>query len=181
MSLNVQKNNHINLYQMCLWSLNRMVKVRVILDLSRFNEAVHKPLFKMDNIHTATNMIIPGVYMSSIGLQDAYFTFPICLESTSKSHSNSPDLSLIWYRLPFTINLYDNDTKMKKEKTFSRSLPIFSLMAKSLIFFIFSFSIKFIFFFQIIPFCFHSLLHYLKFNIFFPFPLLPLPPLTTAS
>lgn len=52
-------------------------KVRIILDLSKFNESVHKPHFKMENIHTATNMIVPGVFMSSIDLQDAYFTFPI--------------------------------------------------------------------------------------------------------
>lgn len=52
-------------------------KVRIILDLSRFNEAVEKFHFKMDNLHTATNLIIPGVFMSTIDLQDAYFTFPI--------------------------------------------------------------------------------------------------------
>lgn len=55
-------------------------KTRVILDLSRFNEGVVKPHFKMNNIYTATNMIIPGVFMSSIDIQDAYFTFPITIE-----------------------------------------------------------------------------------------------------
>lgn len=52
-------------------------KVRIILDLSVFNEIVEKQHFKMNNIHTATGMIIPNVFMSSIDLQDAYFTFPI--------------------------------------------------------------------------------------------------------
>lgn len=54
-------------------------KVRIILDLSKFNEIVVKQHFKMHNIHTAANMIIPGVFMSSIDLQDAYFTFPMAL------------------------------------------------------------------------------------------------------
>lgn len=52
-------------------------KVRIILDLSRFIDAVEKVHFKMENIHTATSMIVLGVFMSSIDLQDAYFTFPI--------------------------------------------------------------------------------------------------------
>lgn len=51
--------------------------VRIIVDLSRFNDAVEKIYFKMENIHTATNMIVPGVFMTSIDLQDAYFIFPI--------------------------------------------------------------------------------------------------------
>lgn len=55
-------------------------KVRIILDLSKFNEAVEKSHFKMDSIHTATSMILPGVFMCSIDLQDAYFTFPIVEE-----------------------------------------------------------------------------------------------------
>lgn len=55
-------------------------KVRIILDLSRFNEAVEKVHFKMDNLHTATNLIVPGVFMTSVDLQDAYFTFPIAKE-----------------------------------------------------------------------------------------------------
>lgn len=51
-------------------------KLRIILDLLWFNEAVEKLYFRIESIHTATNMIIPGVFMSSI---DAYFTFPIAV------------------------------------------------------------------------------------------------------
>lgn len=54
-------------------------KVRIILDLSKFNDFVEKQHFKMDTIHTATSMIVPNVFMSSIDLQDAYFTFPMAL------------------------------------------------------------------------------------------------------
>lgn len=52
-------------------------KIRIILDLSRFNDFVEKVHFKMEGIHTATNMIVPNVFMASIDLKDAYFTFPI--------------------------------------------------------------------------------------------------------
>lgn len=55
-------------------------KVRIILDLSRFNDCVEKLHFKMDTLHTATSLIVPGVFMGSIDLQDAYFTFPIVEE-----------------------------------------------------------------------------------------------------
>lgn len=50
-------------------------KVRIILDLSRFNDAVDKTHFKVNNIQTALTMNVPGVFMTSIDLQDAYFTF----------------------------------------------------------------------------------------------------------
>lgn len=53
-------------------------KIRIILDLSRYNEAVEKIHFKMDNLFTATYMIMPGVFI--IYLQDAYFTFLIAHE-----------------------------------------------------------------------------------------------------
>lgn len=52
-------------------------KVRIILDLSKFNDFVDKRHFKMTNIQTALALVIPGIFMSSIDLQDAYFTFPI--------------------------------------------------------------------------------------------------------
>lgn len=52
-------------------------KVRIILDLSRFNDVVDKKHFKMTNIKTALSLVFPGTFMSSIDLQDAYFTFPI--------------------------------------------------------------------------------------------------------
>lgn len=55
-------------------------KVRIILDLSRFNDAVIKNHFKMSNIHTALALVVPGVFMTSIDLQDAYYTFPIHMQ-----------------------------------------------------------------------------------------------------
>lgn len=55
-------------------------KVRIILDLSRFNECEEKVHFKMENIHTTTNVIVPEVFMASNDLQDAYFTFPVVLQ-----------------------------------------------------------------------------------------------------
>lgn len=55
-------------------------KVRIILDLSRFNDAVDKKHFKMTNIQTALTFVFRDIYMSSIDLQDAYFTFPIVKE-----------------------------------------------------------------------------------------------------
>lgn len=72
---NSQRKSSISSYPTYSWYLSKMV--RIILDLSTFNEAVHKPHFKMNNIHTATSMLVPGAYMSSVDLQDAYFTFPI--------------------------------------------------------------------------------------------------------
>lgn len=52
-------------------------QVWIILDLSRFHEAVNKAHFKMSTIQTALNFVLPGIIMSSIDLQDTYFTFPI--------------------------------------------------------------------------------------------------------
>lgn len=52
----------------------------IILDLSRFNEAIEKVHFIMDSLHTATNLIVPKVFMASIDLQNAYFTFPVLME-----------------------------------------------------------------------------------------------------
>lgn len=59
------------------WVPKNSGKVRIILDLSRFNEAVNKKHFKMSNIQTALQFVVPHVFMTSIDLQDAYFTFPI--------------------------------------------------------------------------------------------------------
>lgn len=62
------------------WVPKSSGKVRIILDLSRFNDAVVKNHFKMSNIHTALEFVVPELFMTSIDLQDAYFTFPICSE-----------------------------------------------------------------------------------------------------
>lgn len=52
-------------------------KVRIILDLSRFNDFVYKDHFKMENIHSATNMITHGVFMSSIDRCLLYVSYTV--------------------------------------------------------------------------------------------------------
>ena len=51
--------------------------VRLILDLSDLNKSVKYQHFKMDSIHTAMTLLSHGVYMSSVDLQDAYYSIPI--------------------------------------------------------------------------------------------------------
>ena len=51
--------------------------IRIILDLSKLNESVEYHHFKMDNFHTAAQVITQDCYMASIDLQDAYYSVPI--------------------------------------------------------------------------------------------------------
>lgn len=79
---NVIETCHEEAYQFIsniFWVPKQSGKVRIILDLSRFNEAVNKKHFKMANIQTALQFVIPGLFMTSIDLQDAYFTFPVAV------------------------------------------------------------------------------------------------------
>ena len=54
--------------------------LRIILDLSEFNELVTYRQFKMDNLQTALNLITPNCYMASIDWKDAYYSVPIVKE-----------------------------------------------------------------------------------------------------
>ena len=50
---------------------------RMILNLKDFNKWVNYNHFKMDSIHTCTQLMKPNCYMGSIDLKDAYFSIPI--------------------------------------------------------------------------------------------------------
>jgi hypothetical protein len=50
---------------------------RMILNLKEFNKWVNYNHFKMESIHTCTQLMKPHCYMGSIDLKDAYFSIPI--------------------------------------------------------------------------------------------------------
>ena len=51
---------------------------RLILDLTKFNEFVEYQHFKMFSLATARDLLLPGAFMASVDLRDAYYTVPIC-------------------------------------------------------------------------------------------------------
>ena len=51
--------------------------IRLILDLSEFNLFLPYNHFKMDNIHTATQLIAPNSFLASVDLRDAYYSVAI--------------------------------------------------------------------------------------------------------
>ena len=53
---------------------------RMILNLKELNKFVQYHHFKMESIHTCTQLMRPGRYMTSIDLQDAYYLIPIDTE-----------------------------------------------------------------------------------------------------
>ena len=50
---------------------------RLILDLTDLNKHLPYQHFKMDNIHTAVQLVSENSYMASVDLQDAYYSVPI--------------------------------------------------------------------------------------------------------
>ena len=50
---------------------------RMILNLKKFNKWVNYNHFKMESIHTCTQLMKPHCFMGSIDLKDAYFSIPI--------------------------------------------------------------------------------------------------------
>ena len=52
-------------------------RVRLILNLKRFNEHVKSYHFKMDSIHTALSLMTTGCWMASLDLKDAYYSVSI--------------------------------------------------------------------------------------------------------
>ena len=54
--------------------------LRIILDLSHFNEEVVYRHFKMDSLQTAINLMSQGAYMASIDWRDAYYSVPVAIE-----------------------------------------------------------------------------------------------------
>ena len=52
-------------------------KFRMIIDLSDLNDHVTKHHFKMDHLETATNMMFPGAWLTSIDLKEAYYAIPL--------------------------------------------------------------------------------------------------------
>ena len=52
-------------------------KYRMILNLKPLNEFIEYQHFKMDSFETAKHMILPGCYMASVDLSDAYFSVAI--------------------------------------------------------------------------------------------------------
>lgn len=55
-------------------------KVRLILDLAKFNDFVIKEHFKMESLQLALDLVKRGTSMASIDLQDAYFSIPVAQE-----------------------------------------------------------------------------------------------------
>ena len=53
---------------------------RLILNLKKLNKFVRYHHFKMETIHTATDLIKGNCYMASIDLRDAYYSVPLCKE-----------------------------------------------------------------------------------------------------
>ena len=53
---------------------------RMILNLKELNNFVTYHHFKMESIHTCTQLMRPGCYMASIDLKDAYYSIPIYKE-----------------------------------------------------------------------------------------------------
>ena len=51
---------------------------RLILNLKKFNKFVKYHHFKMETIHTATELMKKNCYMASIDLRDAYYSVPVC-------------------------------------------------------------------------------------------------------
>ena len=49
----------------------------MIIDLSVLNEFVTKHHFKMDHLETATDMMFPGAWLTSIDLKEAYYAIPL--------------------------------------------------------------------------------------------------------
>ena len=50
---------------------------RMIIDLSHLNDFVERISFKMDLLQTALGMLVPGAYMASLDLKDAYYSLLI--------------------------------------------------------------------------------------------------------
>ena len=55
--------------------------LRLILDLSNFNQHLLYKHFKMDNIHTATLLVTQNCYLASVDLKDAYYSVAISKNS----------------------------------------------------------------------------------------------------
>ena len=58
---------------------------RLILNPKKFNKFVKYHHFKMENIHTATELMNKNFYMASVDLQDVYYSVPVC-----KNHQKYP-------------------------------------------------------------------------------------------
>lgn len=52
-------------------------RLRIILDLTELNEYLQYEKFKMTNLKTAYDLILPNAFMGSIDLRDAYYSLPI--------------------------------------------------------------------------------------------------------
>ena len=51
--------------------------IRPILNLKPFNRYVRKQPFKMETLQTVISLIVPGLWLASVDLKDAYFHVPI--------------------------------------------------------------------------------------------------------
>ena len=50
---------------------------RVILNLKKLNESVRYKHCKLESLNDVLNMIVPGAYMASVDIKDAYYGIPI--------------------------------------------------------------------------------------------------------
>ena len=50
---------------------------RIILNLKALNQSVEYHHFKMETLHNAIALMVPGCYMASVDLADAYYSIPV--------------------------------------------------------------------------------------------------------
>ena len=59
---------------------NSLAKSRLICNLKELNEFVEYKHFKMETVHSATNVMRRGCHMATIDLKDAYHSVPVSVE-----------------------------------------------------------------------------------------------------
>ena len=78
---------------------------RLILNLKKLNNFVKYHHFKMETIHTATQLMKKNCYMASIDLRDAYYSVPVC-----KNHQKY--LKFSWRNVLYRFTCLPNGLEM---------------------------------------------------------------------
>ncbi|KAJ8043466.1 hypothetical protein HOLleu_10559 [Holothuria leucospilota] len=68
--------------------------LRLILDLSDFNQHLLYKHFKMDNIHTAIHLVTKNCYLASVDLKDAYYS--VAINENSRKFLKFEWLGSLW-------------------------------------------------------------------------------------
>ena len=77
---------------------------RFILNLKHFNKFVETEHFKLEDIHSALNMIDPEDYMCRVGLKDAYLSVLIYSEQRKFLRFKFNNVTLQFKALPFGLS-----------------------------------------------------------------------------